>query len=31
LLNQDIQRAVDEQLAQKGLSKVDKGGDLLVG
>ena len=31
LLNQDIKRAVDEQLAQKGLSKVDKGGDLLVG
>jgi hypothetical protein len=31
LLNQDIKRAVDEQLAQKGLSKVDRGGDLLVG
>ena len=31
LLNQDIKRAVDEQLAQKGLTKVDKGGDLLVG
>jgi hypothetical protein len=31
LLEQDIKRAVDEQLAQKGLTKVDKGGDLLVG
>ena len=31
LLDQDIKRAVDEQLAQKGLTKVDKGGDLLVG
>ena len=31
LLDQDIKRAVDGQLAQKGLTKVDKGGDLLVG
>jgi hypothetical protein len=31
LLDQDIKRAADEQLAQKGLSKVEKGGDLLVG
>jgi hypothetical protein len=31
LLDQDIKRAVDAQLAQKGLNKVDKGGDLLVG
>jgi hypothetical protein len=31
LLDQDIKRAADEQLAQKGLSKVDNGGDLLVG
>ena len=31
LLDQDIKRAVDEQLAQKGLTKVDKNGDLLVG
>jgi hypothetical protein len=31
LLDQDIQRAVDAQLAEKGLTKVDKGGDLLVG
>ena len=31
LLDQDIRRAVDAQLAEKGLSKVDKGGDLLVG
>jgi hypothetical protein len=31
LLDQDIKRAVDEQLAQKGLTKVDKGGSLLVG
>lgn len=31
LLNQDIERAVDAQLAEKGLTKVDKGGDLLVG
>ena len=31
LLDQDIKRAVDGQLAEKGLTKVDKGGDLLVG
>ena len=31
LLDQDIHRAVDAQLAEKGLTKVDKGGDLLVG
>jgi hypothetical protein len=31
LLDQDIKRAVDAQLAQKGLTKVEKGGDLLVG
>ena len=31
LLDQDIKRAVDEQLAQKGLTRVDNGGDLLVG
>jgi hypothetical protein len=31
LLDQDIKRAVNEQLAQKGFSKVYKGGDLLVG
>jgi hypothetical protein len=30
LLDQDIRRAVDGQLAEKGLTKVDKGGDLLV-
>lgn len=30
LLDQDIRRAVDAQLAQKGLTRVDKGGDLLV-
>jgi hypothetical protein len=30
LLDQDIKRAVDEQLAQRGLSKVDKDGDLQV-
>jgi len=30
LLDQDIKRAVDAQLAEKGLTKVDKGGDLLV-
>jgi Domain of unknown function (DUF4136) len=30
LLDQDIKRAVDAQLAEKGLAKVDKGGDLLV-
>jgi Domain of unknown function (DUF4136) len=31
LLDQDIKRAVDAQLAEKGLTKVDKGGDILVG
>src|ERR1700751_2496978 len=31
LLDQDIQRAVDAQLAQKGLTRVEKGGDLLGG
>lgn len=30
LIRQDIQRAVDEQLAQKGLTKVEKNGDLVV-
>lgn len=31
LIDQSIQRAVDEQLAAKGLTKVEQGGDLLVG
>ncbi len=31
LIDQSIRRAVDEQLAQKGLTKVDKNADLLVG
>jgi hypothetical protein len=31
LLNQDIKRAVDEQLAGKGLRRVESGGDLYVG
>ncbi len=31
LIDQSIKRAVDEQLAQKGLTRVDKGGDLHVG
>jgi hypothetical protein len=31
LLDQDIKRAVDEQLAGKGLRRVDTAGDLLVG
>ncbi len=30
LLDQDIKRAVDAELAEKGPTKVDKGGDLLV-
>lgn len=30
LINQDIKRAVDEQLAQKGLTKVEKNADLQV-
>jgi hypothetical protein len=31
LLDRDIKRAVDEQLAGKGLRSVESGGDLLVG
>jgi len=31
LLDQDIKRAVDEQLAAKGLRRVEAGGDLYVG
>ena len=31
LLDRDIKRAVDEQLAGKGLQRVETGGDLLVG
>jgi len=31
LLDQDIKRAVDVQLAQKGLTRVEKDGDLQVG
>ena len=31
ILDQDIKRAVDEQLAGKGLRRVDSGGDLLAG
>ena len=31
LLDRDIKRAVDEQLAGKGLRRVDSGGELLVG
>lgn|SRR5580704_12997053 len=31
LINQEIKRAIDEQLAQKGLIKVDKDADLQVG
>ena len=31
LIDQSIKGAVDEQLAQKGLSRVDKGADLQVG
>jgi hypothetical protein len=31
LLDQNIKRAVDEQLAGKGLRRVERGGDLLVG
>jgi len=31
LLDQDIKRAVDEQLAGKGLRRVENGADLLVG
>ena len=31
LLDQDIKRAVEEQLAGKGLGRVESGGDLLLG
>jgi len=31
LIDRDIKRAIDEQLAQKGLTRVEKGGDLLIG
>ena len=31
LIDRDIKRAVDEQLASKGLRRVDMGGDLCVG
>ncbi len=31
LIDQSIKRAVDEQLAQKGLTRVNQGGDLQVG
>ena len=31
LLDQDIKRSVDEQLAGKGLQRVESGGDLLAG
>ena len=31
LIDQDIKRAVDEQLSQKGLTRVESGGDLQVG
>ncbi len=31
LLDRDIKRAVDEQLAGKGLRRVDNGGDLIIG
>jgi hypothetical protein len=31
ILDRDIKRAVDEQLAGKGLRRVESGGDLLVG
>ena len=30
LIREDIERAIDEQLAEKGLTKVEKDGDLLV-
>jgi len=30
LIDRDVKRSIDEQLAQKGLTKVDKGGDLYV-
>ena len=31
LIDRDIKRSIDEQLAQKGLTKVDKDADLFVG
>ena len=31
LIDQSIKRAVDEQLAQKGLTRVDEDADLHVG
>ncbi len=31
LMDQNIKRAIDEQLAQKGLTKVEKDGDLYIG
>ncbi len=31
LIDRDIKRAVDEQLAQKGLTRVEKNADLYVG
>jgi hypothetical protein len=31
LIDRDIKRSIDEQLAQKGFTKVDKGADLYVG
>lgn len=30
-MDKDIRRAVDEQLAEKGLQRVQTGGDLIVG
>jgi len=30
LIDRDVQRAVDEQLGQKGLTRVENGGDLMV-
>src|SRR4030095_4246961 len=31
LIDRDIQRAVDEQLAQKGLTRVEENADLYIG
>ena len=31
LIDQAVKRSIDEQLAQKGLTKVERGGDLQVG
>ena len=31
LIDRDIKRSIDEQLAQKGLTKVEKDADLYVG